>query len=163
MEMRVGIGYDVHRLEEGRPLIIGGVEIPFDKGLAGHSDADLLAHAIADALLGAAGLGNIGVQFPNDDPRLTNISSLVLLKRVNTLLHKDKWEIINIDSTINMERPKLSSHIPAMREKLSAALDLPPGSVSVKATSGEGLGFVGTGAGAAAMAVALLRRSGQGE
>lgn len=158
--MRVGIGYDVHALVEGRPLIIGGVEIPFGKGLSGHSDADLLSHAIADALLGAAALGNIGEQFPNDDPELANISSLTLLKRVNVLLHKNNWEIVNVDSTVNIERPKLLPHIRSMREKLSAALDLTPDLVSVKATTGEGLGFVGSGEGASAMAVALIRRSG---
>ncbi len=158
--MRVGIGYDVHALAEGRPLIIGGVEIPFGKGLAGHSDADLLSHAIADALLGAAALGNIGQQFPNDDPEFANISSLTLLNRVNVLLRRNKWEIVNIDSTVNIERPKLLPHIRSMREKLSAALDLTPDMVSVKATTGEGLGFVGSGEGASAMAVALIRRSG---
>ncbi len=160
--MRVGIGYDVHRLIEGRKLIIGGVEIPFGKGLSGHSDADVLSHAIADALLGAAALGNIGVHFPNDDPALKNISSLALLKRVNDLLYKNKWQIVNIDSTVSIERPKIASQIDLMRKNLADTLGVSPDRVSVKATTGEGLGFIGGGDGAAAYAVALLKSTGDG-
>ncbi|HLF13835.1 MAG TPA: 2-C-methyl-D-erythritol 2,4-cyclodiphosphate synthase [Bacteroidota bacterium] len=160
--MRVGIGYDVHPLVEGRKLIIGGVEIPFGKGLSGHSDADVLSHAIGDALLGAAALGNIGTHFPNDDPALKNISSLSLLKLVNDLLHKHQWQIVNIDSTVNLENPKIAPHIDLMRKNLAGALGVATDRVSVKATTGEGLGFIGRGDGAAAYAVALLQSTGGG-
>ncbi len=160
--MRVGIGYDVHPLVVGRPLILGGTTIPYPKGLAGHSDADVLGHAIADALLGAAALGNIGTQFPNSDPTLKNISSLLLLERVKLLLVKHKWGIINIDSTINLEAPKLSPYIDLMRDNLARSLGLRPDQVSVKATTGEGIGFIGRGDGAAAYAVALLEGAGGG-
>jgi 2-C-methyl-D-erythritol 2,4-cyclodiphosphate synthase len=159
--MRIGIGYDVHRFVEGRKLIIGGVEIPFGKGLEGHSDADLLCHAIADALLGAAALGNIGTIFPNDDPTFKNISSIKLLKSVNALLRKEKWSIVNVDSTINIERPKVSPHSDRIRRNLSEALGIPVESISVKATTGEGLGFIGGGEGAAAYAVALIAKTGE--
>src|SRR6185503_19321357 len=141
--MRVGIGYDVHRLVEGRKLIIGGVEVPFQKGLSGHSDADVLCHAIADALLGAAALGDLGTHFPNDDPELKDVSSIALLNRVNALLTKNNWSVVNVDSTVNIERPKLSPFIPGMRANIAGALSIDQSAVSVKATTGEGLGFVG--------------------
>ena len=156
--MRVGMGYDVHRLSPGRKLIIGGVEVPSESGLDGHSDADVLCHAVTDAILGAAALGNIGTHFPNTDPSLKNISSIELLKRANSIVQKEGWRIVNVDSTINIERPKLAPYIPAMREAIARALGVGADSVSVKATSGEGIGFVGTGEGAAAWAVALLSK-----
>ena len=155
--IRVGLGYDVHRLKAGRKLIIGGVEIPFHAGPDGHSDADVLCHAVTDALLGAAALGNIGTHFPNDDPGLKNISSIELLKRSNSLLQKKQWTIVNVDSTVNIEAPRLAPFIGMMRERLASALEIPPDSVSVKATSGEGMGFVGTGDGVAAYAVVLIQ------
>jgi 2-C-methyl-D-erythritol 2,4-cyclodiphosphate synthase len=157
-DLRVGIGYDVHRLAAGRKLVIGGVDLPYGEGLDGHSDADVLCHAIADALLGAAALGNIGTHFPNDDPSLKNISSIELLKRVNSLLDRRQWSVTNVDSTVNIEKPKLAPFIPSMRKNIAEALGIAPDSVSVKATSGEGIGFVGTGKGAAAYAVALIRK-----
>ena len=155
--MRVGFGYDVHRLTPGRRLVIGGVEVPSSVGLEGHSDADVLCHAVTDAILGAVAMGNIGTHFPNDDPSLKNISSIELLKRANSLLVKGGWVVVNVDSTVNLERPRLAPHIQPMRLNIAAALEISPDNVSVKATSGEGLGFVGTGGGAAAYAVALIR------
>lgn len=157
-DYRIGIGYDVHPLVEGRPLVIGGVRVPSAVGLDGHSDADVLCHSVAEALLGAAALGNIGTNFPNSDPTLKNISSLELLKRVKFLLEGKFWTIVNVDSTVTIERPRLSPHFEEMRERISSALGVTPDSVSVKATTGEGLGFVGKGEGASAYAVALIRR-----
>lgn len=154
--LRVGIGYDTHRLVPGRPLILGGVTVPSDKGLSGHSDADVLCHAVADALLGAASLGTIGGLFPNDDPALKNISSIELLKRVNILLRAKFCEIVNVDSTVNLERPRIAPFIDRMRGEIGAALGIDVDRVSVKATTGEGMGFVGIGEGAAAWAVALV-------
>jgi len=154
--MRIGFGYDVHRMVAGRKLILGGVEIGHPRGPEGHSDADVLCHAVADALLGAAALGNIGSRFPDTDPALKNISSLLLLERVKSLLDKEGYRIFNVDSTINLEEPKLSPHVPEMRSNLAAALGVVAGQISVKATSGESLGFVGRGDGAAAYAVALI-------
>lgn len=154
--MRIGHGYDVHRLVEGRKLILGGVEIPFEKGLLGHSDADVLAHAVMDALLGAAALGDIGKLFPDSDPAYTGADSLLLLRRVTDVLAEHGYTVGNVDATVLAQRPKLASYIPEMREKLSAAMGVDPGQVSVKATTEEGLGFTGTGEGIAAHAVALI-------
>ena len=154
--MRIGHGYDVHRLVEGRRLILGGVDVPFEKGLLGHSDADVLAHAVMDALLGAAALGDIGKLFPDSDPAYEGADSLVLLKRVAEVLDENGYRIGNVDATVLAQRPKLAPHIPAMREKLAAAMGVDPGRVSVKATTEEGLGFTGTGEGMAAHAVALI-------
>jgi 2-C-methyl-D-erythritol 2,4-cyclodiphosphate synthase len=154
--MRVGIGYDVHRFVEGRPLILGGVELPHALGLAGHSDADVLLHAIADALLGAAGLGDIGRHFPPDDPQFAGIDSAILLERVAALLARDDWRIANIDSTVIAERPRINPAVPRMRERIAAALGIAASQVGVKATTNEQLGFVGREEGIAAIAVALL-------
>lgn len=154
--MRIGHGYDVHRLVEGRKLILGGVEIPFEKGLLGHSDADVLAHAVMDALLGAAALGDIGKLFPDSDPAYSGADSLVLLRRVAEVLAEHGYRIGNVDATVLAQRPKLAPHIPEMRERLAAAMGVGPGQVSVKATTEEGLGFTGTGEGIAAHAVALI-------
>ncbi len=154
--MRVGIGYDVHPLMKGRKLILGGVEIPFEKGLGGHSDADVLAHAIIDALLGAAALPDIGNYFPPDDPLYENISSMVLLERVKELLSLEGWQIINIDATIVAERPRLSFFIDLMKEHISQALGIDIGQLGIKATTTERLGFVGREEGVAAYAVTLV-------
>lgn len=154
--MRFGIGYDVHRLVLNRKLILGGVEIPFIKGLLGHSDADVLCHAIADALLGAAALGDIGKHFPDSDPRFKDISSLVLLKHVGSLISAAQYEIVNIDSTVILQQPKIAPYVKRMRENIAQALDLRVDRVSVKATTSEELGFIGMGEGAAAHAVASL-------
>ena len=155
--MRVGMGYDVHRLTEGRELILGGVKIPYEKGLLGHSDADVLLHAVMDALLGAAALGDIGQHFPDTDPAYRGISSIALLKHVGKLLDEHHYVIENIDATIIAQRPKLAPHIPAMRQNLAAAFGLPVDAVSVKATTEEHLGFTGEGLGIAAHAVALIQ------
>ena len=155
--MRFGIGYDVHRLIVNRKLILGGVEIPYIKGLSGHSDADVLCHAIADALLGAAALGDIGKHFPDTDPRFKDISSLVLLKQVGSLLRSGNFEIINVDSTIVLQQPKISSYTKKMRENIANALSLQIDQVSVKATTSEQLGYIGMGDGAACYAIAAIR------
>ncbi|WP_456426653.1 2-C-methyl-D-erythritol 2,4-cyclodiphosphate synthase [Rhodocaloribacter sp.] len=154
--MRIGIGYDVHRLTEGRPLILGGVEIAHERGLAGHSDADVLLHAVADALLGAAALGDIGLHFPDTDERWRGADSRELLGAVGRLVAGAGYRISNIDATVALERPKLRPHIDAMRANIASALDLDRGRVSVKATTTERLGFVGAEAGAAAYAVCLI-------
>lgn len=154
--MRIGHGYDVHRLVEGRRLVLGGVEIPFEKGLLGHSDADVLAHAIMDALLGAAALGDIGKLFPDNDPAYEGADSLRLLERVVEALKENGYTVGNVDATVLAQRPKLALHIPQMREKLAQAIGLDVGRVSVKATTEEGLGFTGAGEGIAAHAVALI-------
>jgi len=156
MQTRIGYGYDVHRLTEGRKLILGGVEIPHTSGLDGHSDADVLLHAVMDALLGASGLGDIGKHFPDTDPRYKGISSLLLLRHIGDLLTQHRLQITNIDSTVVLERPKISPYIPAMQEAIAGVLGITPAQISVKATSNEGLGFVGTEQGAAAHAVAAL-------
>lgn len=156
-EMRVGIGYDSHRLVEGRKLIIGGIAIPFEKGLLGHSDADVLCHAIIDALLGALGLGDIGQHFPDTDPRWKDTSSIELLQRIVKLIHINEYEITWIDSNIIAERPKLSPYIEAMKQALSES-GIPPGAINIKAKTNEGMGFTGRGEGIAACAVCLLRR-----
>ncbi len=158
-KMRVGIGYDVHSLTSGRRLVLGGIDIPFDKGLSGWSDADVLTHAIIDALLGAAGLGDIGSHFPPGEPEYKDISSLVLLKRVKDKLAENGWLIGNVDATIVAEQPKLRDFIDRMRQQLSQTLAIAPGQVSVKASTSNRLGFTGRGEGIAAWAVALLERS----
>ena len=154
--MRIGQGYDVHRLVEGRRLIIGGVDIPYEKGLLGHSDADVLLHAVMDALLGAAALGDIGQHFPDSDERYKGISSIVLLKEVGKILQENGYMIENIDSTVIAQRPKLLPYRPQMAENIAAALGIEKEQVSVKATTEEGLGFTGTGEGISAQAIALL-------
>jgi len=157
--MRIGQGFDTHVLVAGRKLVIGGVEIPHDKGLAGHSDADVLIHAVCDALLGAAGLGDIGTHFPDTDPRYKGIDSRKLLREVAQLLHGRKLKVANVDATIIAQAPKMAPHIPAMRANLAADLGIAPETVNVKAKTTEKLGFVGRGEGIAAEAVALLNDS----
>ncbi len=154
--MRIGHGYDVHAFCEGRPLILGGVHIPYELGLAGHSDADVLAHAIADAVLGAARMGDIGQLFPDTDPAYEGADSLVLLSRVADLVREQGFEIVDVDSTIAAQAPKMAPHRDAMRENLARALGLPVEHVGVKATTTEHLGFVGRKEGIEASAVALL-------
>ena len=155
---RIGIGYDVHRLVDGRKLMIGGVGIPYEKGLLGYSDADVLLHAICDALLGAAGLGDIGRHFPDTDPRFKGISSLALLGEVSRLLGEAGYRVNNLDATIVAERPKMSPHIPQMTANIAAAVNVDQGAVNVKATTIEGLGFAGKGEGVAAYAVYTIAR-----
>ena len=155
-KMRIGHGYDVHRLVEGRKLILGGVKVPFEKGLLGHSDADVLAHAVMDAVLGAAALGDIGQHFPDNDPVYSGADSLKLARRVAEILKEHGFRIENIDATLLCQRPKLAPHIPAMRRNLADAFGLPVDAVSVKATTEEHLGFTGEGLGIAAHAVALI-------
>ena len=157
--MRIGHGYDVHRLTEGRKLILGGVEIPYEKGLLGHSDADVLTHALMDALLGAAGLGDIGRHFPDSDDRFLGADSLELLRTVCAMLTQHGFRIGNADVTVITQRPKLAAYIPAMREKLAAVMGVEPERVNVKATTEEHLGFTGEGLGIAAHAVALLEEA----
>ena len=154
--MRIGHGYDVHKLVEGRKLILGGVEVPHTKGLLGHSDADVLTHAVMDALLGAAGLWDIGRHFPDTDPAYAGADSLVLLDHVMALLEREGWKVGNVDATILAQRPKLAPHIPAMRENLARRMKVAVGQVNVKATTEEGLGFTGSGEGMAVHAVCLL-------
>ena len=154
--MRIGQGYDVHRLAQGRNMILGGVEIPYEKGLLGHSDADVLVHAVMDALLGAAALGDIGQHFPDTDPAYEGISSIELLKKVGELLDEKGYVVENIDATIIAQRPKLAPYRPQMAENIARALHLDQGRVSVKATTEEGLGFTGAGEGIAAQAITLL-------
>ncbi|MBI4300144.1 MAG: 2-C-methyl-D-erythritol 2,4-cyclodiphosphate synthase [Chloroflexi bacterium] len=157
--MRVGVGYDVHGLVTGRGLILGGVRIPYSLGLAGHSDADVLIHAIIDALLGAAALKDIGAHFPPGDPQYAGISSLELLRRTKDVLDGEGWQTENVDATIVAEHPKLMPFIDDMREHISEALGVEKGRISVKATTTEGLGFAGRGEGIAAHAVALIERA----
>jgi 2-C-methyl-D-erythritol 2,4-cyclodiphosphate synthase len=154
--MRAGLGYDVHRLVEGRDLILGGVNIPYEKGLLGHSDADVLLHAVMDALLGAAALGDIGRHFPDTDPAYKGISSLRLLAHTGALLEQNNYQIINIDATIIAQRPKMAPHIPQMIRNIAETLGIEEGQVNVKATTEEGLGFTGTGEGISAQAVCSL-------
>ena len=154
--MRIGHGYDVHRLVEGRKLILGGVDIPFEKGLDGHSDADVLIHALMDAILGAAARGDIGKLFPDNDDRYLGADSTELLKTVVELLHENGFRVINVDSTVLAQRPKLAPFIPQMRDNIAAAIGVPPEYISVKATTEEGLGFTGEGKGIAAHAVVLI-------
>ncbi|KAB2951455.1 2-C-methyl-D-erythritol 2,4-cyclodiphosphate synthase [Heliorestis acidaminivorans] len=155
---RVGLGYDVHRLVEERELILGGVQIPYEKGLLGHSDADVLLHAIKDAILGAAALGDIGRHFPDTDGRYKGISSLVLLQEVARLIEQEHWDIMNIDATIVAQRPKLAPYIPEMVANISRVLKVESRQINIKATTTEGLGFAGTGEGIATYATALLRQ-----
>jgi len=158
--LRTGLGNDLHRLVAGRKLVLGGVHIPFAKGPAGHSDGDALAHAICDALLGAAALGDIGRHFPNTSPKWRGVSSLVLLRHVRGLLQNAGFAVVNVDATVGLERPKLSTHIARMQEKLAEALGLGAGHVSVKAKTGEGVDAVGRGEAVRADAVALIAKIG---
>lgn len=159
--MRVGHGYDVHRLVEGRRLILGGADIPYEKGLLGHSDADVLTHAVMDALLGAAGLGDIGTHFPDTDQAYAGADSLKLLEHVTALLRAQGWQVGNVDATILAQRPKLAPHISQMRDNLARCMGVEPQRVNVKATTEEGLGFTGAGEGMAAHAVCLLEAAQQ--
>ena len=154
--MRIGHGYDVHRLTENRRLILGGVQIPWEKGLLGHSDADVLTHALMDALLGAAGLGDIGRHFPDTDDRYLGADSLELLRQVMALLRDSGYRVGNVDVTVIAQRPKLAPYIPEMRRRLAEAMEVDQGQVNVKATTEEKLGFTGEGLGIAAHAVALI-------
>jgi 2-C-methyl-D-erythritol 2,4-cyclodiphosphate synthase len=159
MKLRIGQGYDVHRLTEGRLLILGGVTIPHDKGLLGHSDADVLAHAVMDALLGAAALGDIGTHFPDTDPDFKNADSLKLLKHVVSLLEQHHFSVVNIDVTLILQKPKVAPFLFQMRHNLAQVMNIPVDSVSVKATTEEGLGFTGREEGIAAMAAVLVTGS----
>ena len=157
--MRIGMGYDVHRLAENRKMIIGGVEIPYEKGLLGHSDADVLLHAIMDALLGAAALGDIGKHFPDTDPAYEGISSMKLLEKVGQLLEDNRYVIENIDATIIAQKPKMRPYIDTMRENIAGALGIELFQVNVKATTEEGLGFTGEGLGIASNAICLVEKA----
>jgi 2-C-methyl-D-erythritol 2,4-cyclodiphosphate synthase len=161
MSVRCGIGYDVHRLVEGRKLVLGGVEIAHARGLEGHSDADVLSHAIADALLGAIGAGDIGQHFPNTDESIRGISSIEILKQVNKLLAEKKARVLNIDATIIAEEPKIAPHVPAMRKNIASAIDSSESDVGIKATTNEKLGAIGRSEGIAAMAVASVEMVGR--
>jgi 2-C-methyl-D-erythritol 2,4-cyclodiphosphate synthase len=154
----VGIGYDVHRLAKDRKLILGGIEIPHDRGLDGHSDADVLTHAIADALLGAAGDRDIGHHFPNSDPSIKGIDSQEILRRVQAILTAKRFAIVNIDCSLIAEAPKIGPYLAAMKTRLASTLQIPPQNIGIKATTNEGLGFIGRGEGIAAMAVVCLER-----
>ena len=156
--MRVGMGYDVHKLAEGRKLVLGGVEIPYEKGLLGHSDADVLVHAVMDALLGAAALGDIGKHFPDTDPAYKGADSLALLRHVSALIREKGWQVGNIDATVLAQAPKLAPHIVQMRERLAAAMECDVDRVSVKETTEEKLGFTGAKQGIAAHCVCLLEK-----
>lgn len=159
MDFRVGIGIDFHRFAPGRPLVLGGVEIPYELGLLGHSDADVILHAVCDALLGAAALGDIGQHFPPSDPRYRGISSLTLLGRVREILARNGYVPVQVDVAVVAETPKLAPHIGAMRRNIAQALAIPEGAVSVKATTPEGMGALGRGEGIGAWAVALIQRA----
>lgn len=154
--MRIGIGYDIHRFQEGRPLVLGGVTLPGETGLGGHSDADVLLHSVIDALLGAAGLGDIGQRFPPDDPAYANADSLHLLAQVRAAVEEAGYRPVNVDATVIAERPRLGPHVVAMRRAIAGALGLDEGGVSVKATTNEGIGDIGRGEAIAALAAALL-------
>lgn len=156
MDYRIGQGYDVHRLVSDRPLILGGVTIPFHLGLKGHSDADVLCHAIGDALLGAAALGDLGTHFPDTDPAYKNISSLSLLATIHQKIQKKGFTIGNIDATLILQKPKIAPYIPDMTRRVSESLSLSPAQLNIKATTEEGLGFTGRGEGVAASAIALV-------
>lgn len=158
--MRIGHGYDVHRLVEDRALILGGVEIPFEKGLLGHSDADVLTHALMDAMLGAAGLGDIGKHFPDTDPQYKGADSLELLAHVNNLLQKNGYHLMNADITLIAQKPKVASYLPMMKEKLAQTLQCDLSQLNIKATTEEHLGFTGEGAGMACHAVCLIDNNG---
>jgi 2-C-methyl-D-erythritol 2,4-cyclodiphosphate synthase len=154
--MRIGFGYDVHRLVPGRKCILGGVEIPHPTGFDGHSDADVLLHAIADALLGAAALGDIGKHFPNTDPRFKGISSVLLLHQVADLLAQHRYDVVNVDATVILDAPTIAPYVDRMRNEIANALGVAVQQISVKATTSEGLGFIGSGEGGAAHAVAVI-------
>jgi 2-C-methyl-D-erythritol 2,4-cyclodiphosphate synthase len=156
LSFRVGVGYDVHRLSKGRPLILGGVDIPFHQGLAGHSDADVLSHALGDALLGAAGLGDLGHHFPDSDPQYKGIRSLNLLEKIHFLIHQKGYKIGNVDTTLVAQEPKVDLYVAKMRKALASVLQVDVDQISIKATTTEGLGFAGRQEGIAAYAVALL-------
>ena len=158
--IRIGQGYDVHRLVEGRKLILGGVEIPYEKGLLGHSDADVLTHAVMDAMLGALTLGDIGKHFPDNDPAYAGADSIELLKKVTALIEQQGWTLGNLDITVAAQRPKLAPYIQQMRQRLADAIGVPVSDINVKATTEEGLGFTGMGEGIAAHAVCLLEPQG---
>ncbi|OPZ19493.1 MAG: 2-C-methyl-D-erythritol 2,4-cyclodiphosphate synthase [candidate division BRC1 bacterium ADurb.BinA364] len=162
MTIRVGFGFDVHRFADGRPLMIGAVEIPYPRGLAGHSDADVLLHAICDALLGAMGQGDIGQLFPDHDPKYKDIPSVELLREVARLAREQGWRVVNVDATVVAEAPKIAPHRILMQTRIAQTLGL-DGRVSVKATTTEGLGYTGRGEGMAAYAVALLEKEGGGQ
>lgn len=155
--MRIGFGYDIHRFAEGRKLILGGVEVPYERGLLGHSDADVLLHSICDALLGAAGLNDIGHYFPNTDSKWKDASSLILLKESARLLKKKKFKIVNIDSTILLEEPKISPFIQEMKKNISSVLKIKSSQVSIKSTTSEGLGFIGSKQGCASYSICSLK------
>jgi len=154
--MKIGLGYDVHAFTQNRPLILGGVEIPYDRGLSGHSDADVLVHAVCDALLGAAGMGDIGEHFPDTDPQYKNANSLDLLKAAWQLIYPRYQTIVNMDATIFAQAPRLTPYKAAMRDRLAAVLGIPADRINIKATTTEGLGFIGRGEGIAAMCAALI-------
>jgi 2-C-methyl-D-erythritol 2,4-cyclodiphosphate synthase len=156
--MHIGFGYDVHRLVEGRKLILGGVQVPYKKGLEGHSDADVLLHALCDALLGAMGEGDIGRHFPNTEPRFQGISSLRLLQNVATMMAERSLAVENLDTTVVAEQPLIGPYIPQMVEKIATTLEIPAGRVNIKATTSEGLGFIGEGKGVVAYAIVLLKK-----
>ena len=155
--MRIGIGYDVHRLIRGRKLVLGGVAIPFKKGLLGHSDADVLVHAVCDALLGAAGLGDIGLHFPDTDPEYKDVSSIKILAKTYKLVSGKKFKIMNLDSTIFAEAPKLSPYTEEMKKNIARTIEIEPECVNIKATTFEGLGMIGKGEGIGAMCVVLIQ------
>lgn len=157
--MRVGLGYDAHRLVAGRPLILGGVEIPHAQGLLGHSDADVLSHAIGDALLGAVGAGDLGTHFPDRDPAYKDISSLILLERIMLIVRDRGFQPVNVDATLVAQQPRLAPHIPAMQANLAPILGLTPAEVNLKATTTEHMGFAGRGEGMAAYAVVLVTKT----
>jgi 2-C-methyl-D-erythritol 2,4-cyclodiphosphate synthase len=156
--MRVGMGYDVHKLVENRKLIIGGVDIPYEKGLLGHSDADVLLHAIMDSILGALALGDIGKHFPDNDEKYKGINSLELLKQVQLMLENEKYKIVNLDATIIAQKPKMATYIHEMRENISKVLKIDMNQVNVKATTEEGLGFTGQGLGIASQSICLIEK-----
>jgi 2-C-methyl-D-erythritol 2,4-cyclodiphosphate synthase len=156
--MKIGFGYDSHRLEAGRKLIIGGVDIPFEKGLLGHSDADVLVHAVCDAIIGAAGKGDIGKHFPDSDPAFKNISSMLLLKRVADMAAENNYQVCNIDATVVLEKPKLAPYLALMSQNIADALSISPGEVNVKAKTNERMGIMGASEGAVSFAVVLLKR-----
>ncbi|MFO7754329.1 MAG: 2-C-methyl-D-erythritol 2,4-cyclodiphosphate synthase [Desulfobacteraceae bacterium] len=157
-DMRVGSGYDAHRFVKGRPLVLGGETIPFEMGLEGHSDADVLLHSVCDAMLGAAGLGDIGEYFPDDDPQYLDISSLILVEKCSQLLYKYGYRVVNLDVTVMAEKPKLGNHKRRMAQNIASAAGIDPGRVCVKATTNEGLGFIGRQEGICAQAIVLLTK-----
>ena len=161
--IRVGIGYDAHRLESGRKLILGGVHIPFEKGLTGHSDADVLSHAVSDAILGACGLGDIGTHFPDSDMRYKDADSIMLLKIVTDMVHEQGYDVYNIDATVVAEHPKLSPYYEAMGKTLAKAVGIEPAMANIKASTTEGMGFEGRGEGMSCYAAVLLIRTNTGE